>query len=969
MFDNKALLSDMLRNPLSIQQNVLDELQSRSNGEHVIADSNSPFCNLLEASSSISAACMQEIDNVVIPGIYATQAQTFKSLSRHMSDYDYVNIFSTPSHTTLVMQLDLITLNDKAIDFNTHYKKAVIPEDAVFKVGNYNFGIYYPIEIQINKINGDILVINDVSKEHPLHKVMVNILESQKHTINGLPMMSFSFPAYQFAKSYDITDAIGVSGFCKSYTYNNKFYACRIYSFNPKNKTWTEMSQTTSDIIYDTGTLTAKISVEPDINKFTVTIPQVYFTNNLMGTKVMVELYTTYGALDLDISSYSVDAFNFSFDNNTKNITKYSDILKKNPSLRILPRDTTITGGSDGVTFEVAKQRVVDTITHRSLLISPADMTAYFADDGFKVTKHIDNISNRIYFCNGKLKDKDGSFVPVTNTATKITADIVASCSDIKPNQSTSVTILPTAIYQFDKSTNSTSILSDVDKKILTDKTTEEYVNTLNSYTYTKSPFHVVVDLPPARYNTATSYNLFTTSVKSIQFKYDNNQIMAQMAAYAATINHDGNGSGGYTIRFIVSKTDDLKQVDENDLKVIVRVKDMLGTWAGLDATYIAQQDEYYIYEIHLDTDYRLENGTINFTNINVNGDNIGHQISLETDWHVSYCIASSMVPGVTNDANIMVGISDTISSKYIGMGRQLFTLHLGHSLDDVIYNICDANWSKQEYKTYEYNEYQTYDSDVYDTNADGSLKTQIVDGKVVLSKLHSAGDNVLDTNGKPIIKHAIGDIIYDATGNPTVETSRNYEYLITMMHVDARMFASQDATHANFVTTLPTTLESYFTTITAAKAKILEETKLYYRPVRTIGTGNFSIGDNVTAIQDLNMSFRMKLHVPAFVKNNTDYQVLIKNTIVKITEKYMVTEKFSMTDIANEIKEVLANYVDAVDVLGINGDKELQTIQVMDDDAIPSVSRKLTILKDGTLSLEKDINIELVATSTTLST
>ena len=140
MFDNKDLLSENLRNPLDIQYKALEELENRTKGTYTIADSNSSFCNLLEFGSSIAAACMQEIDNVVIPGIYAKRAQTFKSISRHMSDFDYVNLFSTPSSVTLVLQLDTITLMDQALDYNEYYKKAVIPEDSVFTIGSYEFG-------------------------------------------------------------------------------------------------------------------------------------------------------------------------------------------------------------------------------------------------------------------------------------------------------------------------------------------------------------------------------------------------------------------------------------------------------------------------------------------------------------------------------------------------------------------------------------------------------------------------------------------------------------------------------------------------------------------------------------------------------------------------------------------------------------------------------------------------------------
>ena len=949
---------------------MLEELSDRCNGNYHIADSNSPFCNLLEFGSSITAACMQEIDNVVIPGIYATRANTFRELSRNMSDFDYVNLFATPSNIQLLFQTDMVTLNHEALDYNETYKKAVIPRDTVFSVGNYEFGIYYPIEIQINKINNSVLVLNDVKDAHPLHHLTTNLLEFYTHTHNGLPLLTFSFPAYQFSKSYMTEDIQKAVGFSKNYQLNHSFYACRIYTYYPSTSTWKEIGQTTSDIVYDTSVPTAKILVESDTNILTVSVPQVYFSNNLMGTKLLVEIYATRGSLDVDISNLSANAYGISIPNTARDVTKYSDIFKKNPSTRLLPHGTKIVGGSNAVSFEEAKRRVINTNSHRTLLITPDDITKYFEDQSFKVTKHLDNISNRIYFCNGTLTDKEGSYIPVTNISTKITEDIIASSSDIVSNLSTSITILPTAIYEFNRNTNDATILDDVTKKLLLDRSNEDLVTEMNTTTYTKSPFHISVNLPPAKYATATSYNLFSTEVKAIQFKYDNDDIMSQMAAYAVSITHEQEGSGGYSIRLVVKKSDDLLQVAEEDLKVFAVVRDKLQTWAGRSLTYVGEESGYSIYELRLLTDYLLEDNTINFTNLDMYGTNIHHQVSLEAEWNIVYCIESSLVPTARNSYNIMYGIPDSLSDTYIGMGRQVLTLHLGHSLSDTIYNICDATWSNQTYKKYDYVEYAKYLEDEYEVDENGILVTTIVDGQVVLNKLHSAGDLRIDpVTEQPVIIHDIGDIMYDASHMPIIDDDRTYEYLISTMHIDAKLYMSEDPVHAQFVTELPSILESYFSTLTVARTKILEETQLFYRPIKTIGTAKFSVGDGVEVYQNLDMSFKLRLHVPAFVKNSLENQSMVSASTKNIIESYLSNNKISMTEVANIIRDKLRSYVDAVDVLGINGNQTLQTLTVIDDDAIISVAKILTILQDGTISLQKDVDIEFVATDRTILT
>ena len=970
MFENSNILSDNLRNPLDIQNKVLEELENRTKGIYTIADSNSAFCNLLEFGSSISAACMQEIDNVVIPGIYAKRAQSFKSISRHMTDFDYVNLFGTPSSTTLILQMDTITLMDQALDYNEYYKKAIIPVDSVFSIGSYDFGIYYPIEIQINKTNGNFLVINNINEEHPLHKLSTNVLEFKTQTFQGVPILSFSFPVYQFSREWLREDITSSVGFSKSYTYNDYFYACRIYSYYPDTSSWVELNQTTSDILYDTTVVTAKLLIEPDTHKFTVTIPQVYFDENKIGSKLLIELYTTQGELNVDISQLPSEAFTVSFFNkNAKTHSEFSNIFKKFPSIQVYPRSTKIYGGNNGLSFEEIRNRVINNISHRTLLITPVDIEKYFEDNRFKVTKHLDNISNRIYFCNAILSDTNSSHIPVTNTYIKLTDAIVDSTDDIVRNQSTSVTILPTAIYKYNDGNMQCNILSNDEKSVLLNMSKEDFVNTLNTSVYTKSPFHVKVDLPPARYQTATSYNLFENEVLNIQYKYDHEDIMAQMTGYSAAITHNGNGKEGYSIRFIVAKSSDLAEVPEEDLLVFVLTKDKLGAWCGRKATYVNKQDEYFIYELNLETDYRLEDDYIYFTNLDFYYETIDHTVPLEHDWEVVYCIKTAYTPGIQNNWQIVEGIPTDIQNEYIGMGRQIFTIHLGHQLDEIIYNVCDMSWSNRTYKTYETDVPATYPNDVYETNADGTIKVTIEDGQVKLNKTHSAGEPVMGDDGNPVYLHKKGDYVYDQSGSLILSTDRNYECLVYMMQFDARLFYSEDPVHANYTEELPKLLESYFDIVDNAKDKILEETKLYFRPVKTIGTATFSIGDGKTSIKNLDMAFKLKLHVPQFVKNDELLQIEIKNNIITIIESMLSNKIVSMIDIATIIKDKLSSYIDNIDVLGINGDSELQTIYVLDDDAQVSISNVFTILNDNSLSLEKNIMLEFVSTEQLLYT
>ena len=119
MFEDRSTLIKALSNPMAIAATALSEIEDRLEGTNIIADPNTPFCHLLEFGSSISAMVMGEIDNK-LPLIYPKRAQTMDELYAHMSDFDYIRMYSTPSLTHMRMMLPKKYLQDQAVIYNIH---------------------------------------------------------------------------------------------------------------------------------------------------------------------------------------------------------------------------------------------------------------------------------------------------------------------------------------------------------------------------------------------------------------------------------------------------------------------------------------------------------------------------------------------------------------------------------------------------------------------------------------------------------------------------------------------------------------------------------------------------------------------------------------------------------------------------------------------------------------------------------
>ena len=94
MFENKSTLISSLKNPMIVAAAALDEIENRLGGTRIIADPNTPFCHLLEFGSSIAAQTINAIDEK-LPILYPKRATTMEELYSHMSDYDYLRMYSS----------------------------------------------------------------------------------------------------------------------------------------------------------------------------------------------------------------------------------------------------------------------------------------------------------------------------------------------------------------------------------------------------------------------------------------------------------------------------------------------------------------------------------------------------------------------------------------------------------------------------------------------------------------------------------------------------------------------------------------------------------------------------------------------------------------------------------------------------------------------------------------------------------
>ena len=967
MFENKDTLINQLNSPMNIAAMALDEIHDRLNGTRIIADPNSPFCHLLEFGSSISAMTIQAIEEK-FPLLYAQRAQSMEDLFMHMSDYDYLSLYATPASTTLRMAFPKKYLIDNALKYNDNYKQVTIPKDTVFMIGKYPFGIYYPINILINNYTRTFTVVYDTTYSNPLHELNKNIVDKYDITYGSLDYLVIDVPIYQFARSTEELIIDRSLGFIKKFTYNNQFYAVRV--FNYKNGKYSEMGQSLNQIIYDTSNPTLLLQVMQDIQKLKITIPQIYFDNGDMGSKLFFEFYTTLGPLDIDTTKIAGSNIRVDFALKNKDTTEYSAILKNLPFDTIMTLNgNKIIGGSNAITLETLRKRIIhDNLVH-SVPITEDDIAVYLEDNGFYVKKFKDNVTQRIYYAYRILTDTDGSIIPSMTLQMRM-IDSYTDSSKYKGfvNQlDGSITVLPTTLYKYQKETEDAIPLTIDELDVISKMDKSQLVDTLNNQQYLRSPFHIRFDLNDDNPH-AVSYNLMTPSIDKLIFVNENYNISSKIMTYDALIQHMGDGVGGYDVALSVAKSDDLTDVSEDDILIYVFVKTTAGYTIGLRVNYVQKMNERYLYKFHIDTNYHLtENNEISITNFqNENYSLSEHLVPLTSNFYLVHMVRASVLQGVNIEPSsnaVSNGVPDSYLKEFVALTRQYVTISLGHSLKDVINNNIEISVGGTKYDTWEYDVEDSYENDVYARTIDGMLKYTVDDNNgVKLYKEHSIGDTKIDENGNTVYLHRKGDVRYSKNGEPIIAIPSFKRFYTDMMFVDAKVFASERTAELTFTSTLPRILESYFDTVRNLQKQLLERTTVFFRAVRTAGTATFNIGNGITSTQNIEMSFHIKCYVQSYVKQDVAIQQTITSYICTAIEDAIQTKNINMMDIFSSVKEKLSDYVEHFTLLGINDDTTNQTFIIMDEDAQPSLKRRLVLTEDNILSLSKSLDIEFVA-------
>lgn len=949
-------------NPSAIQRVVLDNLYQATQGQADIVDPTNPFVFLLEASCVNTALAIQESLNN-LQKQYPKLAQNFSDLYLHMSDMDYLGLFSSPSQTDFTWKIQLNTLIANLQDSPSQgCKKAVIPRNTYVTVGAYSFSLNYPIEIR-QYYNGYIEVIYDGSILSPLQQLSTNVIPYSVLTdADNTQWLMFTVPMMQFNVQTTTYTVQASTILNQKMAYSNEFYYARAFYQNSTNAPgWTEISTTYTQQVYDAKTPTISFTVDKTNSELELFLPPVYVDSGLISGQIRIDLYTTLGQLSVNLSNYQISSFVttlYSTDP-VNDINEYSSVL---PNVSYVAYSAnTVVGGSNGTSFDELRQNVIDNSTGSvQIPITNVQLASQANLLGFQIVKNADYITNRIFQATAALPapSNPNLITPAAislNTLYITPAALQSSSSVINNlNQST----IPSNTI-FVENNGILSIYSKNNLYSLLSQSPLAITQQVNSSDFLYNPFYYVLDYSENEFS-LRAYDLDDPSTSLINF-IEQNQTLSLIV-------NTGNiqirkTPAGYTVTVTTSSGALYQALNDNYVQAQLSFIPIGETTrAYVNATLAGKTPTgERIFEFDLNTSYSISTSDgielTNFFMFNTMPMTVMASLVLTAD--IFYCTTSITTQYVPSKADAYLG-KFLLPQNTAVITHEQVDITLGYSLSN-LWRQSLVNQLATVYQTYSNTVVQTYVNDVYATDATtGSIFTvDEATNTISYNIIHHAGDPVLDSNNQPVYRYRSGDIVLDSFGNPVISSAATTQYACDLLLVDGKYFFATDPAYRAYQSEIRNVLVTWITqTLDTLKNQLLEQTEIYFYPEKATSNITVNLDVNTTAVIAARQSFIVDIYLTstAYADNNLREQYQF-NTILTIGQQ-LKNNTVSIDAMIQALRAVYDSNVISFNVKGLGGANNYDTVTIANLNESLSLNKVLSVQEDGTITVKEDVTI-----------
>ena len=946
-------------NPSGIQRIMLEYLDEVTNGEVDIVDPTNPFVFLLESSSVNTALAINE-NLVNLRKQYASLAQSEQDLYLHLSDKDFLNRFSSPAETdfTIVLQVNDL-LNKMPYDDIEKCHKATIPRDTYFEIDGIIFTLQYPIDIR-KFDNGVVNVSYDGNIESPIQRLTTNIIDyTIRRDTSLVDWLFFKVPVLQVAISTTYFPLQQSITFSNDIIYGDKYYFARVYyrNNNTQNK-WQEIRTTHTDQVFDSFEPTAILKVYS--NYINIFIPTVYLTTGLLSGELRVDLYTTKGALTINLVNYKTPAFTTKIMaiDEERDLNIYTNALVDMSYYAY--SDQLVSGGTDGITFEELRKRAIFNSTGvRQLPITNIQLDAEVDSKGFDLVRNVDVVTNRIFLATKKLpKPLNAKLITSANIGINTfssTTDYLRSLDTVKDNTNR-LTILSKNIYR--NINGQVELVSPSEILAIKSMVTSAMVDHINSVQYLYSPFYYVLELTKGEYETR-AYNLDLPTSRDLSFKKQNQTLQLPVNTSVYSLYKIDEG---YRLVITTKSGNFYKQLADN----LVGVQLAFYPNGEKNLAYIngvlvnKTEDGERIYSFDLITSYDIdENNQINITNAKMfNNENIETWVNLVHDIYLIHHTASITDNFVVDDIDSMLG-KFLIPDNSAGNTLESLTLELGTALKS-LWNRSRAFATGFEYQKYATDIPMLYDEVIYQPDpVTGSIFTIDSGGNINYNIIHQKNDPVLTDTGEPVYLHRKGDVVLDPEGKPVRVGKLQAVVEIDILYIDGKYFFTTEDVFINYRQEATSILNTWITRdISEIQTKLLEKTHIFFYPKTTLGMVKVYPNSTEEAHIAAEQSFTVDLYVNNNVYvDNTIRQQLTEGTI-KLLDSYISNLTVNMTEITTALKELYGDSVVSLNITGLGGSRNYTIVNLANEQNRLCLKKQLFLQQDGKLIIVEDVAV-----------
>lgn len=955
-------------NPGSVLQAQMDGVEGILDGLTVV-DASSPFMLNWEMSAVAAAAHITEA-RALFRKMYKPLAQTAAELSHHLSDRQLVGLWSSPSESEIRLLIPHDDLIDLAVDINLtdsdYSKRLYIPEHAYITVGASRYGWYHGIWIDVMN-NGNVSCHWDLSSPNILSERDSNHIESRLVIVEGIRWLEVTLPVSQFTVNSDYYSIDGNVSFQKTIPHADLYYATRAY-IDQGNNVWSAINVINSVEVYDLNTPTLLVEVLDGL--LVVSLPDIYQSMGLSGKNIRIDVYTTEGAKDDDYREIEVKNIALNLDNkDTYSNTIYTDPFNKIPQKTVYFTKP-VTGGRDALTFEQIRQRSMFNISDVGTPVNFSQLLSLMNERGYSTQRYIDNITDRLYVSSKMLPP---TTIDGLNRRVNALLDWV-SVLESGTNYGLSVRfngnrITVTSDAWFLRKNGITKLLDFSETAalaLLRSSNVGQFVTKMNADNYLYTPFHYVIDGTTEKLK-VKPYLLTAPSARSRSFISRNGSLNIMIETRSIDVETVRNLDGyftGYEVKLTAVIPSNFLKNNINAVYAQIRYLTPDGVPAFLTGDIESQTASTITWNFPVTTEFDIDGSDkLAVSNmVDQTGNYVPMSIPLKGEYEIFYIVRKT---SVTMDQSSFEGeyshvAGETINSV-VGATRELIEITLGRSLDN-LYCPSRSLIGPVNYLKYLTDVQAVYTEDVLRPDP---LTVWAVDatGGIIID--HEAGDLMWQDAAEtiPVLAYRAGDLMRGIDGKHIPDPNgRIVERSFGAVLIDAkyRVVTSPTAVEQNSKV-VEDILYCLDTDIQYINSRIIEKSRLEFKPKGVLGDVLVHIGDNVEIIIDNRLEFDIEIQLTRKGMLNYGTQTAMVTSIRKIISKILEQDTISISTITSEIQKIVTEDVIGFNVKGFGSDRDLKYIALTDSSTNFVSKDNLVILNDGSWDVMDSVKINFV--------